>query len=739
MPGIDPARRLARDTDEMLSSLAVAAAHLAPSNTRWALVALGGYGAGALQPGSDLDLLVLVSGRSQAYKGFVERVLYPLWDAGLKVGHQVRDRRGQVRATREDLKTLTSTLTARHIAGDESLSSTVLAKCAADAHRRRAEVLSLLHDRPRDGSPYLLEPDLKDGAGGRRDFDELIWSAALVSGRPVGDPSALLDASLLTPDEFEELIRASETVAAARWELQREGYGNLMELDAVDALSTDSAQVQQSLALTHHLLLLVRARLTGDRRGVDVPLTPSGVFGLLESGEDALPALERAAWAGGLDSLLPGFSELMTLRRPGIGHLYTVGAHSLRAASITGSLRRLPPGGSFAEESARAVADPRALVVATLAHDIGKVVPGAGHPERGAAHAADIAARFGIPAQAPVVEALIEHHLLLAETASRGDLDDEDTILRCAARLGSRDLVAPLHLLTIADSLATGPGAWNDWHAALIGKLVTRLDAALSPDVDGAGLAQAAETTRAAAARLLEPDSAESDFVLGSPLRYLSSRTPDEVVRHAGLVARLLRNPAPGAFELDITPGPVPGSFAATIATRDRHGLLARLAGILALSGLDILAVTAVSADPGIALDTFIVHSATHAGIEPSTWARVERTLGAALRGRYALGVRLDERRRHYRSGPPAEMRVSLDADDGYAAVLRIRTPDRLGLLHDVARAIAECGLDIRSVTATTKDGIADDTFRLVDGAGGAPADPGVLGQLKMRLRELQG
>ena len=47
--------------------------------------------------------------------------------------------------------------------------------------------------------------------------------------------------------------------------------------------------------------------------------------------------------------------------------------------------------------------------------------------------------------------------------------------------IGRRELVAPLHLLTVADSLATGPGAWGPWHDALVGTLVSRLDAALDP------------------------------------------------------------------------------------------------------------------------------------------------------------------------------------------------------------------------------------------------------------------
>ena len=105
---------------------------------------------------------------------FVESLLYPLWDAGLEVGHQVRSPRITSRAARDDLTVLTATLTARAIAGD---TPTGLRPSSAARRRSRprthARLRARSHSGPRPGSPYLLEPDLKEGAGGRRDYDEL--------------------------------------------------------------------------------------------------------------------------------------------------------------------------------------------------------------------------------------------------------------------------------------------------------------------------------------------------------------------------------------------------------------------------------------------------------------------------------------------------------------------------------------------------------------------------------------
>lgn len=738
VPGIAPARRLARLTDVALESLAAGEAHVLAPRARWALIALGGYGSGALLPHSDLDLLIVSDVGGEPLRQFVERLLYPIWDAGLEVGHQVRTPREQLTATRTDLVTLTATLTGRVIAGDRAFGGDVLASCAKDAAKRRPDLLRALWSRQRPGSPYLLEPDLKDGAGGRRDFDELTWCAALLAARPVHDPGALVAAGFLSEEEMIRLGDAADSIAGARWELQRTGAGQLMSLEAADDLGSDAEGIQRALVDTHHILRAVRNRIAGHERPPGGPVTAEHVLDELARGDEHVDDLATAIWEGRLEHLLPGFAGLMTLRRPGLAHTLTVGAHCLRSAGLVGRLVAGNTGDHAAARSARAIADWRPVAIAALVHDAGKATPGPGHAGRGAAAARTAAKRFGLSQRADDVAELVALHLVLAETAARSDLDDEDAILRCARMIGRRELVAPLHLLTIADSLATGPGAWSDWHASLVGKLVTRVDAALSPDVDGAGIASSAELNRDLAMALLAEDSPEAGFVREAPMRYLADRTPESIGRHARIVAALALDRAPGAYELDITTGPLGGTFRATVVTWDKPGLFGTTAGVFALTGFDILGVEAITTSGGIALDTFTVRSATLAEISDDAWSRLERALTAVMRDRLAVGVRLAERRKHYRHTKRSRIRATISTDDPFAAILQIRTPDRVGLLYDIGRAIADSGMSIRSVTATTRSGIAEDTFRLTDMAGEVPRTAGVLGQLKMRLRELE-
>jgi len=737
-PGPVSARRLARLTDDVLVAMAQAAscAHL-PPRVRWSLVALGGYGSGALLPESDLDLLVVSDASRATLRPFAEALLYPLWDAGLKVGHQVRSRKEQLRAVREDLATLTATLTGRVVAGDARLGLDVVHACAADARRRRRALLAEIARRERPGSPYLLEPDLKEGAGGRRDFDELTWTAAMLSGTPQRDPSALVSLGLLTDAELSRLSEAADVVAAARWELQLAGSGSYLAEENAAEMATDPHRVQTALADTHHLLLAARRRIAGIEDAPDGPMSAEEVLSHCRRGRSALPALEEAAWAGRLERLLPGFQALMTLRRLGIGHTLTVGAHCLATATVVGEIARGEAGDEVVRRSATACSEIDSVIVAALAHDVGKIVPGAGHAKRGMALAARAARAFGLDNEADSVAALVCHHLLLAETAASRDLDDEAAILAVAEKFGDRSLVPALHVLSVADAIATGPGAWSQWHAALFGKLVMRLDAALAEEVLGAGISGRAEQTRAAIRSSIDTRDPRYRFVSQASPRYLAERSAEEVLRQAGLAQGLAQMSAPGAHAVDITVGPTPDSYRVTVLAHDRHGLFATIAGVIALSGLDILGAETHSVPSGIALDTFIVHSATLASIEPDTWAKLERNLDLALKDRLAVAVRLAERRRHYRSSTrsPAPG-VEIHADDPNETVLRIKAADRVGLLHDIARAIADSGLDIRSATALTHAGLADDTFRLTGANAGAPCEVGSLGQLRMRLRD---
>ncbi|MHB8705109.1 MAG: HD domain-containing protein [Coriobacteriia bacterium] len=715
VPGTVAARALSDLTDKAVSALAEAA--FASLGAPWAVVALGGYGARRLLPFSDLDLLVITDAPASQVRHPVERLLYPLWDASLEVGHAVRSRRDHRRACREDFETLTASLSGRVLAGDVTLALETLAAVSRDARGRSRTIARSLAARPRPGSPYDLWPDLKDGAGGQRDLDELDWRAALLGMPMPGD----LDA-------------ARERITAARWGLHVAAGRKIASLTP-DLEVPEGPALHEALATVHETLLVARGDLDADSLAGS-PWDASALLRALGLGPDALSAVECAARRGALEYLVPGLASLMTLPRPALSHRFTVGAHTLLAAALIA-------GSRDTDRVARALApgsgDARVLYAATLAHDAGKLTEGPGHSMRGVPVAETVATALGLdPDAARDAGRLVREHLLLAETAAYRDIDDEDVVLACAARIGRRDLVGPLYLLTLVDSLATGPGAWDDWHASLVRMLAGRVDAALAPEIDGAGMFTRAEEVRAAAAGLLTSAPAQVATVLAqAPLRYLSSRSPADVAADMNALAGLGPRDAAHPLDIRLQPGPTGDTYRVTIATYDRPGLFALVAGSLALSGLDILAAEANAGASGLVLDTFTVRSASRAAVEHTTWARLERTLTAALAGHLDIETRLAERKRAARPRSRVRNRVEVSTTDPMATVLTVRTADRPGLLYDIAHTIAGVGLAIVWAKASGADGVVTDVFRLLDGSGAPPRDSGELGHLSMRLRDI--
>ncbi|SCK33923.1 [protein-PII] uridylyltransferase [Streptomyces sp. WMMB 322] len=171
---------LARVTDHWLAGL------LGDPGPGVALVAVGGYGRGELSPRSDLDLLLLHDGGAGpgGIARIADRIWYPVWDLGIALDHSVRTP-AEARATaKDDLKVQLGLLDARHIAGDETLTSELrtglLAQWRAQAAARLPELRELTEERARTHGElrFLLEPDLKEARGGLRDATALRAVAA---------------------------------------------------------------------------------------------------------------------------------------------------------------------------------------------------------------------------------------------------------------------------------------------------------------------------------------------------------------------------------------------------------------------------------------------------------------------------------------------------------------------------------------------------------------------------------
>jgi [protein-PII] uridylyltransferase len=192
-----------------------------------AIVALGGYGRQELSPHSDVDVLVLHPGSlTPARQAFIESLLPLLWDVGLAVGHSVRSIADCIELGRTDLHARNAMSEARLVTGDEELFHRFTAEMQASVYAdtkanrffleaMRAEVAGR---RGRYGSVVgVIEPNIKEGAGGLRDLHVMGWVGLARYG--VSHPDELLRVELLTPSEHRQALRASDVILRVRNEM----------------------------------------------------------------------------------------------------------------------------------------------------------------------------------------------------------------------------------------------------------------------------------------------------------------------------------------------------------------------------------------------------------------------------------------------------------------------------------------------------------------------------------------
>ncbi|MGW5052178.1 [protein-PII] uridylyltransferase [Actinokineospora sp. NPDC004072] len=699
-----------------------------------ALLAVGGLARRELVPFADLDLVLVHDGRAPVAE-VAERLWYPLWDAGIGLDHSVRTVGEALSVAETDLRVALALLDARHLAGDAEV-GVRLARSAREQWRRGArtrldELLTAVRGRwSRAGEvAHWVEPDLKHGRGGLRDLGVLdALAAAQLVDRPGGEVELARTLLLDTRTELRRVVRRprdvlrpqdGDEVAAAlglgdRFALVRalSGAGRTVAYAVDVALRAVSAAQPQRRVLgvlrrpperrplaegvvlhagevvlardadpAKDPGLLLRVAAAAARTGR--PIAPAALsrlgesapelrtpwpdevrrdlVALLGAGEgltEVVEALERSGlWA----RLLPEWGAVRDLPPRDPAHVWTVDRHLVRT---TVNAARL----------ATAVARPDLLLLGALLHDIGKGRD-ADHSVVGAALAAQVGHRIGLSTpDVDVLAAAVRHHLLLPETATRRDIGDSATVARVAGTLRDPVLLDLLHALAQADSLATGPGVWTDWKAALVGDLVRRARAVMAGEPLPAAVPLGADT------RAL----AESTAASGKPDVLVAGTRPATI----------------------------------TIATTDRPGVLSRAAGVLAMNSLEVHAAT-IAAHAGVAVGVFTATPRFGSMPDP-TLLREQFT--RAVAGTLPLAERLAAKERDYArptAHPPPKV-LWFDHEPGGpdVVVLELRCPDRIGLLHAVATALEHRGVDVRWARVTTLGGSAVDSFGIPRGTG---------------------
>jgi [protein-PII] uridylyltransferase len=698
-----------------------------------ALVAVGGYGRKELLPGSDLDVLMLHDGRDGIAR-IADRIWYPVWDSGARLDHAVRTVPQARRVARSDLKVALGLLHARHVAGDADLTTRLregaLEDWRANARTRLAELKGLHEERARlhGELAYLLEPDLKESRGGQRDVHAIqaiaaAWVAPAPGPKVRAAYEQILDArhvlhevtgrrlDRLVLEEQDEVARtlglldgdallrqlagAGRTIAYAVDHAFRQAdraggrraLGVRMRRGKPDRRPLADGVVEQDGEVVLARAAVPRAdpvlvlRVAAAAAQVGLPIAPralarlaecpslpvpwpsdarNALLALLGAGASAIAVWEALDQEGLLATLIPDWERVRNRPQRNPLHRFTVDRHLVECAANAAGL-------------ARDVSRPDLLLLAALLHDIGKGWPG-DHSVSGQVVARDVCKRVGLSdADVELVAEAVRHHLLLPVVATRRDLDDPMTVEHVATTVGgSRTLLELLHALAIADGIATGPAAWNDWKAGLVADLVRRVGAVLD----------------------------------GEPMPEPAALREDQL-----------------ALVADGGPAAIVDGNEVTVVALDRPGLLWRAAGVLASHRLTVRGANATAVG-----DTAVtVFNVVPEYGDPPDAVLVSSDLRRMLEGRLDVEDRLERRARAVRghgfTAPPPKVTL-VDNASTTATVVEVRAHDEPGLLWRIGRALGECGLNVHAARIETLGAEAVDVFYVTDAAGGLVTDP---------------
>jgi len=240
----------------------------------------------------------------------------------------------------------------------------------------------------------------------------------------------------------------------------------------------------------------------------------------------------------------------------------------------------------------------------------------------------------------------VKHHLLLVETATRRDLNDEKAVLQCARTVGDVELLKMLYLLTWADSKATGSRAWNKWIANLVRELFFKIIHILergelaSPQASQKVKKTKSEIRRFMADRI-DPRNLERRFEVMSP-RYLINTSPHDIVDHLEMVRWLterLDDNETTTFSLVARENESEGCWELTFLAKDRPGLFSDLAGVLSLNNINVLSAHIYTWRDGIAVDIFRVSNPPDPLHPNKIWKKMRMDLDSTFRGSFPWPV----------------------------------------------------------------------------------------------------
>lgn len=702
-----------------------------PEAPKLAVVATGGYGRSELAPFSDIDITVVPEEDDsphldEALRAFFRKLYQTLGTQfRFEIGYSYRliaDVPGL------DATTRTSLLDARLIGGSPTVFSRLMnsfwqsmpvGEFILDKIVERSEAERKTHD-----TPLVIEPHLKEGAGGLRAFQASNWIRSAIGERSA-PPSSQYEALLRVRNLLHKLAgRKQDQLTRARQGQIQETTGwlvdDLMEsvtrslLKGAEEYRTTLERIQEArFPLSEGVTCLrgeARVLSPADaglasvgiaiatRLGLNISSLPasyqdeiSGEAALfaVSKGEAVLRNLDRC---GLLDVLLPELTACRTLMPDDGSHTYSVFEHTLRVIRHLDNLDSEP----FLRDLRDSVSDLAPLYLAALMHDCGKLqskLDGTDHSVAGEELVHHLGARWNLPSETVELAAwLVREHLTLSLTMRLRDLQDPATIHEFAHIVENSTRLNLLTLLTWADISSVSEGAFTPAQRSFMRDLVTKtLEVLEGEPID---LPDPNRMRQQLQRELKQRDLTDEElepFLRSLPAHYLAKTPPEAVRLHFAYVSKARE----GQVSIESQARPEIMATEITVCAPDSRGLLSDVLGVMYAYDLSVhdLRACTTETNPAIALDVFTV-SFGGRPVPSGTW----RELGSALRQVLEGQLAPDDLLRRKGKNPDRKQDVtSYRLLDGPPAILEIRAPRGRGMAYRLTKQLKSAGLEIVS------------------------------------------
>jgi len=722
-----------------------------------ALIATGGYGRRELCPFSDIDITVVPSDEtSPLLDQAIRRLFQDLHWAfctvlRLDVGYAYRL---TADAPGLDAKTRTGLMDMRHLSGSYDLTRGLEA-ALTESFSAGEFVLSKILERnemfeKHHDTPYVAEPQLKEGAGGLRCLHASNWIR-----NAIGEQSARPSAAFDTVMRFRNLLHLRTQKHQDFFSRQRQT--EIAEILGVDPTAMMAEVIDSGAQLHSHyrrateklregrfplargvLSVQGEARVVGTfdageaavgiaiatKLGLsvsDLPVgAPNGIHGpaaafALSTGEATLRNLDRC---GLLDQIIPQLTKCRNIVPEDSVHMYTVFEHTFRVVRNLDSLE----SGTFLGDVKGTITDLEPLYLAALLHDVGKAYPEHSHSELGASMATNLCRYWGLAdSVTETVAWLVEDHLTMARFLRVRDLANPETIREFSEIVRDSTRLHLLTLLTWADVSAVNPSAWTPAQDTFLRDLHTRTEAYLRRDAFSEPDPALHRQRLLRQLKSQEEDTSRvQQFVESLPAYYLTA-TPAEVVRlHMGFVHQAeLGKPTVELFHRhDLSATEI------TVCTMDAPRLLTRMLGVFYAYDLVVSGIRAstTTTSPHVALDVFTVNFGGRP-VPAATAKQVSTSLLDVLEGRQEVERLLESKAKD----PLRVQRIYKHSYiPGQPGILEIQAPRGRGMPYRFSRLVADLGWNVVSARFGQWAGNASAAFYIL-GPGGSALTPEVV------------